>query len=177
MNSLPVIYFALKFGVSKEEIQDKLLHFRGSKRRYDILYWDQEKNRKIIDDYAHHPTEIQATLKGVKSIETGKIIGIFQPHRYSRVQFLLERFGNCFEGLDELVLLPIYSAGERNDSGISEKDIANLIENIPVTCIERKEEVVKKLLKEAKEKNHIFIFMGAGDISKLAHEVADRLQK
>lgn len=56
---------------------------------------------------------------------------------------LLERFGNCFEGLDELVLLPIYSAGERNDSGISEKDIANLIENIPVTCIERKEEVVK----------------------------------
>lgn len=177
LNSLPVIYFALKFGVSKEEIQDKLLHFRGSKRRYDILYWDQEKNRKIIDDYAHHPTEIQATLKGVKSIETGKIIGIFQPHRYSRVQFLLERFGNCFEGLDELVLLPIYSAGERNDSGISEKDIANLIENIPVTCIERKEEVVKKLLKEAKEKNHIFIFMGAGDISKLAHEVADRLQK
>ena len=89
----------------------------------------------------------------------------------------MERFGNCFEGLDELVLLPIYSAGEQNDSGISEKDIANLIENIPVTCIERKEEVIKKLLKEAKEKNHIFIFMGAGDISKLAHEVADRLQK
>lgn len=177
LNSLPVIYFALKFGVSKEEIRNKLLYFRGSKRRYDILYWDQEKNRKIIDDYAHHPTEIQATLKGVKSIETGKIIGIFQPHRYSRVHFLLERFANCFEGLDELVLLPIYSAGEQNDSGISEKDIAKLIANIPVTCLERKEEVVKKLLKEAKEKNHIFVFMGAGDISKLAHEVADRLQK
>ncbi|EFS21995.1 UDP-N-acetylmuramate--L-alanine ligase [Fusobacterium gonidiaformans 3-1-5R] len=177
LNSLPVIYFSLLFGVPKEEIQDKLLHFRGSKRRYDVLYWDQENNRKIIDDYAHHPTEIQATLKGVKSIEKGKIIGIFQPHRYSRVHFLLERFAHCFEGLDELILLPIYSAGEQNESGVSEKDIAKIIPTIPVTCIESKERVVERIMEETREDNHIFIFMGAGDISKLAHEVADRLQK
>ncbi len=175
LNSLPVIYFSLKFGVSKEEIQNKLLHFKGSKRRYDVLYWDQENNRKIIDDYAHHPTEIQATLKGVKSIENGKIVGIFQPHRYSRVHFLLERFGNCFEGLDELVLLPIYSAGEKNESGVSEKNIAQLVKGIPVLCIENREEIVEKMLEKAKEKNHILVFMGAGDISKLAHEVADKL--
>ena len=76
-----------------------------------------------------------------------------------------------------MILLPIYSAGEQNESGVSEKDIAKIIPTIPVTCIESKERVVERIMEETREDNHIFIFMGAGDISKLAHEVADRLQK
>lgn len=177
LNALPVIYFSLKFGVEKEELQQKLFQFKGSKRRYDILFWDQEKNRKIIDDYAHHPTEIKATLSGLQSIETGKKIGIFQPHRYSRIKFLLEKFADCFEGLDELILMPIYSAGEKNEFGISEQDIANSIEGLSVHCIADREALLERMLEEGKQENRILIFMGAGDISKLAHEVADKIKK
>lgn len=177
LNALPVIYFSLKFGVDREELQEKLLQFKGSKRRYDILFWDQEKNRKVIDDYAHHPTEIKATLSGMKSVENGKKIGIFQPHRYSRVKFLFDKFADCFKELDELILMPIYSAGELDDFGISEADIANSIQGIPVYCISSRNEVLERIVEEAKEENRIFIFMGAGDISKLAHEVVDKLEK
>ncbi len=89
-NSLPVIYLALKFGVSKEEIQEALNKFKGSKRRYDVLfdkelengYGNKTKKVRIIDDYAHHPTEIKATLKAIKSIDTSRLVAIFQPHRY-----------------------------------------------------------------------------------------------
>lgn len=177
LNALPVIYFSLKFGIDRKELQEKLLKFKGSKRRYDILFWDQEKNRKIIDDYAHHPTEIKATLSGMKSIENGKKIGIFQPHRYSRVKFLFDKFADCFEELDELILMPIYSAGEANEFGISEADIATSIQGMPVHCVAGRKEVLERVLEEAKEENRVFIFMGAGDISKLAHEVADKLGK
>lgn len=177
LNALPVIYFSLKFGITKEEVQKKLSKFRGSKRRYDVLYWNQKKNIKVIDDYAHHPTEIKATLSGLQSIEKGKKIGIFQPHRYSRVKFLLEKFSTCFRGLDELILLPIYSAGEENEFGVTEQDIANIIKEVPVSCIPDKNMLIEHIVQIAKETDKIFIFMGAGNISKIAHDISNILQK
>lgn len=177
LNALPVIYYSLKFGVEQAEIQEKLACFKGSKRRYDVLFWDQEKNRKIIDDYAHHPTEIAATLKGMASIEKGKKIGIFQPHRYSRVKFLFDKFATCFLGLDELILMPIYSAGEANEFQVDEKVLAASIQGIPVSCMENREELVCRIIEEGKKENQIFIFMGAGDISKLAHEASEKMEK
>ncbi|MGL4988175.1 MAG: UDP-N-acetylmuramate--L-alanine ligase, partial [Cetobacterium sp.] len=107
-NALPVIYLAKIYGIKEEVIAEKLLKFKGAKRRYYILHSDKIR---IIDDYAHHQTEIKATIQGAKTIEKNKTVAIFQPHRYSRVNFLLNDFKDSFEGVDEVILMPVYSAG------------------------------------------------------------------
>lgn len=171
LNSLPVIYLAKKFGVSNENIREKLENFKGAKRRYDILY---DNGIKIIDDYAHHPTEIKATIQGAKSIENRKITAIFQPHRYSRTNFLLEDFKGVFKGVDEVVLLPIYSAGEENIFGITLEKLAEKIGHENIIKIENVSELENKILSEKKEK--VYIFMGAGDISKIANKISEKMK-
>ncbi|MGL4393357.1 MAG: UDP-N-acetylmuramate--L-alanine ligase [Fusobacteriaceae bacterium] len=171
-NSLPVIYLALKFGVSIIEIKEKLLNFSGAKRRYDILY---NNGIKIIDDYAHHPTEIKATIQGAKSIENKKLVAIFQPHRYSRVNFLFKEFANCFEGIDKLILLPIYAAGEQNIYDITLEDLSKKICHKSTEIIENISDV-ENYISNCKE-DKVYLFMGAGDISKIAHKIVDGLNK
>lgn len=172
-NALPVIYFAIKFGCSIENIASSLLKFRGSKRRYDILYDDD--NIKIIDDYAHHPTEIEATLQGATSIENREIKVIFQPHRYSRVKFLLDNFKNSFKLAKEVILLPIYAAGEKNEFGVTIENLRDKIEN-KNTIIEKNPEKIDEIVLNDCGKS-VYIFMGAGDISRIAHRVAEKLER
>lgn len=182
LNSLPVIYLALKFGLSKEEIQRALDEFKGSKRRYDVLfdkklengYGSKTKTVRIIDDYAHHPTEIKATLKAIKSIDNSRLVAIFQPHRYSRVNFLLEDFKDAFKDVDKVILLPIYAAGEKNEFNISSEILK---EHINHNNIENMNEwkAIKRYVSRVK-KDSTYIFMGAGDISTLAHEIAEELE-
>lgn len=172
-NALPVIYFAIKFGCSIENIASSLLKFRGSKRRYDILYDDD--NIKIIDDYAHHPTEIEATLQGATSIENREIKVIFQPHRYSRVKFLLDNFKNSFKLAKEVILLPIYEAGEKNEFGVTIENLRDKIEN-KNTIIEKNPEKIDEIVLNDCGKS-VYIFMGAGDISRIAHRVAEKLER
>ncbi len=96
-----------------EEIRTNLLNFKGIKKRFDII---NRENNVMIDDYAHHPTEIKATLQSVKEYAKlkgfKKITAIWQPHKYSRTIDNLEEFIKCFEGAQELIILPVYSAGE-----------------------------------------------------------------
>lgn len=172
LNSLPVIYLANKFGVDKEEIQRAIRGFKGAKRRYDILL---NEGIKIIDDYAHHPTEIKATLQGAKSIETKKIVAIFQPHRYSRIKFLIDEFEGCFKGADEVLLLPIYAAGEKNIYNIGLEDLKARVNHPNVILVNEEKEILEKIEKSVEEK--VYLFMGAGDISKLAHKITEKLKK
>lgn len=173
LNSLPVIYLALKFGLEEKDIERAFEKFRGSKRRYDVLY--SGNGIRVIDDYAHHPTEIKATLQGASSIESSKITVIFQPHRYSRVKFLLENFKNAFEKADEVVLLPIYSAGEKDNFGVTIEDLQNIIE-CPKAILEKNPQNIDDMIMEF-EGDRVFMFMGAGDISKIAHRVAEKLER
>lgn len=172
-NSLPVIYLAKEFGVETEEIKNKIFNFKGAKRRYDILFDDEET--KIIDDYAHHPTEIFATLQGAKSIENKNITVIFQPHRYSRVKFLLEEFKGCFDMGDEFILMPIYSAGEKDEFGVSLDQLLKKIGHKNGRIIQNIDELYKKLL--AENKNRVFLFMGAGSISSIAHGFSEKIEQ
>ncbi|MGL5702831.1 MAG: UDP-N-acetylmuramate--L-alanine ligase, partial [Cetobacterium sp.] len=139
-NALPVIYLAKKYGISKERIAQKLLNFKGAKRRYDILHSDKIR---IIDDYAHHPTEIKATIQGAKTIEKNKTVAIFQPHRYSRVNFLLNEFKGSFEGVDEVILMPVFSAGEKNEFGVTLEKLKEKIGHKHCTIVEKNEEIEK----------------------------------
>ncbi|MDP0488973.1 MAG: UDP-N-acetylmuramate--L-alanine ligase [Fusobacterium sp. JB021] len=171
-NSLPVIYLAIKMGIDIEKVKEKIDKFTGAKRRYDILL--DNKKYKIIDDYAHHPTEIRATLEGAKSIEKENITVIFQPHRFSRMKFLLEKFEGVFEKANQLILLPVYSAGEKDDFGISLEKLAKKINHPNVKIIKEEKELEKELLKGEKKK--VDIFMGAGSISLIAHRFAKKIE-
>ena len=173
LNSLPVIYLALEFGLKEKDIERAFEKFRGSKRRYEVLY---SGNRiRVIDDYAHHPTEIKATLQGAKSIENSKITVIFQPHRYSRVKFLLENFKDAFIGAEEVILLPIYSAGEKDIFGVTVENLQEVIEN-PKAILEKNPEKIDEMIMNF-DGDRVFMFMGAGDISKIAHRVAEKLER
>ncbi|WP_297598602.1 UDP-N-acetylmuramate--L-alanine ligase [uncultured Cetobacterium sp.] len=169
-NALPVIYLAKKFGIDKKVIAKKIVQFKGAKRRYDILH---NNKIRIIDDYAHHPTEIKATIQGAKTIEKNKTVAIFQPHRYSRVNFLLNEFIGSFEGVDEVILMPVFSAGEKNEFGVTLEKLKEKIGHKHCIIVEKNEEIEKRVIGE---KNAVtFLFMGAGNISTLAHNIADNI--
>ena len=152
-----------------KDIRENLLNFKGIKKRFDILC--ANKNFVLIDDYAHHPTEIKATLKSV--FEYAKILGIksvtaiFQPHRYTRLSTNLPGFKECFKGVDELVILPVYAAGE---SPIEVDMKSEFSEYNPIFTdkVERVEEGIE-FTDEFGVKNRlsdgIVVGFGAGDIS------------
>lgn len=168
-NSLPVIYLSVKHGVEIEKIQEALKKFKGAKRRYDILF---DEDIKIVDDYAHHPTEIKATLQGAKSIETNKIIAIFQPHRYSRLNFLLEEFKGVFKGADEVIIMPVFAAGEKDEFGATVEDLVKVSQHENIR-VEKDEEKIENYVIQGTE-NIAYLFMGAGSISSLAHKIAEK---
>ena len=152
-----------------KDIRENLLNFKGIKKRFDIL--SANKNFILIDDYAHHPTEIKATLKSV--FEYAKILGInsvtaiFQPHRYTRLSTNLPGFKECFKGVDELVILPVYAAGE-NPIEVDMKSEFSEYNPIFTDKVERVEEGIE-FIDEFGVKNRlsdgIVVGFGAGDIS------------
>ena len=170
-NSLPVIYLALKFGVTIDELKYKLSHFTGARRRFDVLLDD---GIQIIDDYAHHPTEVFVTLKAAKERCNTKLVAIFQPHRYSRVKYQFEKFEGIFDLADEVMLLPTYAAGEKDIFGISTEDLAKKIRpEGKIQVVHNAEEIMKNIDESPK----MYLFMGAGDISIMAHNIAKLLEK
>jgi len=170
-NSLGVIYLAYILGVSLEEIKTRLEKFKGAKRRYDIIL---DGKTRIIDDYAHHPTEIIATLEGAKKIEDKKITAIFQPHKYSRVKFLYDEFRGCFDLADDVILMPIYAAGEKEDYGLSLEELAR---DMYTTGEAKILTTVDELVDLVKSEERTYIFMGAGTISQMAYEVVEKMEE
>ena len=123
LNALAAITVALELGISFREIAKTLSDFRGVHRRMEVVA-DTDDNILIIDDYAHHPTEIKATLSALKSSwQNRRIIAIFQPHRFSRTKILAEKFGKAFFDADYVIIDDIYSANESPISGISGETI------------------------------------------------------
>ena len=170
-NSLGVIYLAYILGVSLEEIKTRLEKFKGAKRRYDVIL---DGKTRIIDDYAHHPTEIIATLEGAKKIEDKKITAIFQPHKYSRVKFLYNEFRGCFDLADDVILMPIYAAGEKEDYGLSLEELAR---DMYTTGEAKILTTVDELVDLVKSEERTYIFMGAGTISQMAYEVVEKMEE
>ncbi len=173
-NSLGVIYLAKKLGADMNDVKAALEKFKGAKRRFDIVY---ENGITVVDDYAHHPSEIKATLNAARQRARGKVVAVFQPHRYSRISSLIDDFKGCFSDADEIVLLPIYSAGEKNIYGISSEILAEKIDggkNIKV--VENGDEAVNMVINGEKD-GSIYMFMGAGDIYKSAYKIKEELEK
>ncbi|GIQ70182.1 UDP-N-acetylmuramate--L-alanine ligase [Xylanibacillus composti] len=176
-NALATTIVCLQAGIPFADIAQAIQEFRGAKRRFQVL--SESDDVLVIDDYAHHPTEIQATITAAKA--TGKrIIAVFQPQRYTRTFFLLDSFSRSFGEADEVIITDIYSpAGEQQIEGISSEKLTALIRensNSNVQFIAAKEEVLAYLLDHVKS-GDLVITMGAGDIWKVSHELAKRLEE
>ncbi|MCQ6560854.1 UDP-N-acetylmuramate--L-alanine ligase [Paenibacillus mendelii] len=175
-NAMATVITCLEAGVSFEAIAAAIVEFRGAKRRFQVL--GEVNDILVIDDYAHHPTEIQATISAAKA--TGKrIIAIFQPQRYTRTYFLLEQFSRAFTEADEVIITDIYSpAGEQQIEGVHSKKLVEMIinnSNANTTYIPTKEEVQHNLA-ERVAPGDLVITMGAGDIWKAADGLAKTLR-
>ena len=170
-NSLPVIYMAHEAGCNMELVKEKLKKFKGANRRYQVIYDDKIR---IIDDYAHHPTEIKVTIDAARKTEKGKVTVIFQPHRYSRTKFFFDDFVEALKKADRLILLPIYGAGEENTYEVTSENLAEKIGKDVKVCNEKE---VEKIIMNTRKNNDTFIFMGAGSVSKFAHETKEKLKE
>jgi len=166
---LAAISVALECGFSYDKIASALRNFQGVARRMQKVYDNEEF--VVIDDYAHHPTEVKSTLLGFNE-RYGKVkrIGFFEPHRYSRTELCFDRFSKCFSGLDELYLMPIYPAGEDPIPGVtSELLLEEIKKNSSIKKIEMiKSEQILQKIKEFKSLNTpcAVLAMGAGSIGK-----------
>lgn len=162
-------------GVSEEIIKKSLSEFSGTWRRLEKR-WETKEGTIIYDDYAHHPTEIKASLGGLREIyPTGqkKITVIFQPHLYSRTKALFSDFAKSFEGADKIILLPIYFAREDKDETVSSGKLAEAIcENgeraIAFTDFGLAESYLRG---EVFGANDVFVTMGAGEAYKVADDL------
>ena len=177
LNALATIATALHVGVKFSKIAEGLANFHGAKRRFQTL--GRVKNVWVVDDYAHHPTEIAATLKAAHETNPNKIICVFQPHRYSRTKLLLKDFGTAFTDADSLVLTDIYSAGEEKIEGISGESILEEVlsaTNQEVSYIPDREKLAEFLIDRVSP-GDLVITMGAGDIYKTGEELLELLKQ
>ena len=176
-NSLAAIALGLELGIDVEVIKKALANYKGAGRRIEIKLKD--KDYLIIDDYAHHPTEIKATLGAVKNLNPGRVIAIFQPHRYTRTQLLLDEFGKSFAAADYVVVTDIYPASETPIKGITAKLVYDKIRaNFPDKQIYYlpKEKITEHILANIKP-GDLVITLGAGDIIKTNDELVERLKR
>lgn len=167
LNALSTIAVSLIFNIDKTSIIEGLKECKGAHKRFE--YKGTFNNATIIDDYAHHPVEIEATLETAKLIPHNKVYGVFQPHTYTRTKTLFDEFSTCFSKLDTLLLMDIYAAREKDIGLVSSKELGDAIRKTGVKCINvsSHEEAANYFKENLKEKD-ILLTIGAGDVVKVA---------
>lgn len=171
-NSLSVIALGLTMGIDLKYIKSALSNYKGASRRMDIKFKDDSFT--VMDDYAHHPTEIKATLAAIQSSKAGRVMAIFQPHRYSRTKLLLDEFGRSFDMADFLVVSDIYPASELPIEGV---DAQAIVDKIKQYCPDKdvlylpKDQIAEFIFNKARP-NDLIVTLGAGDITKISDKIA-----
>ena len=163
LNALAAISCALILNINKNSILDGLSSFGGTHRRFE--YKGKKNGVTVIDDYAHHPTEIKATLSAAKNYPHKRIVCVFQPHTYSRTLTLFNEFSNAFSDTDELILADIYAAREKDTGVVSSDKLGNSIRKNNVNCknLHSFDEITDYLNKDLKE-GDLLLTVGAGNI-------------
>lgn len=158
-------------GATDDELRRGMSTFQGAKRRFDFLL--KTDHMVMIDDYAHHPDELSASISSVKELYPDKkVLGIFQPHLYSRTRDFVDQFAQSLSLLDELILLDIYPAREKPIEGITSEIIFNKVTCKKTLC--KKEELLDLL--QHKEDIEVLLTIGAGDIDRLLPDIKNILE-
>ncbi len=174
LNSLAAIGVGLKIGIPFETISRALGKYLGAGRRFDVRFEDAEFT--IVDDYAHHPTELQKTLAAARALKPRRLFAAFQPHRYTRTRDFLEGFAVSFGDVDKLFVTDVYAASETPIEGVSGERLAAAVTatgHADARYVERAklEEAVLAELKPG----DLFLALGAGDVYQIAHKAAEWL--
>ena len=176
LNALAAVAVGLEVEVAFSHIAEALATFHGVSRRFETR--GEAGGVRVVDDYGHHPTEIAATLAAARGLG-GRVLVIFQPHRYSRTHALRREFGVCFGDADRVWVLDIYAAGELAIPGVSARTIVESAREQNSTHVEEAHDAaaaVAAAVAEARPGDTV-LTLGAGDVSKLADEVLRRLQR
>lgn len=176
LNSLASIAVGLELGLEVEKIKEAFVTFKGIQRRFQIK--GESKGIIIVDDYGHHPTEIKATLDTARNFWKGRIIALFQPHRYTRTQDLFQEFLTSFYDADVVLVMDIYSASEDEIPGISGSALAEGIRAFghKNSIYVGDKDSAHKFLKEFLKEGDLLITLGAGDVYKVGEKLLEELK-
>jgi len=173
LNSLAAFVLSYRHGINIDDIVKGLLNFKGTHRRFE--YKGEFNGIKIIDDYAHHPTEIKATLSSVIKNNKNKLWAVFQPHTYSRTKSLLNEFSKSFDYADNIIILDIYAAREKNTGEIHSKDLVEMLNKRGKNAIyiNSFENAQNHLIQNCK-KGDIIITIGAGNVYEVGENILNK---
>ena len=175
VDSLAAAAVAFELGVGLDAIADALQDFRGAGRRFEILFDD--RGIMVVDDYAHHPIEIKATLSAARAAYDKRIIAVFQPHLYSRTKIFQEDFAEALTLADEVIIAPIYAAREQPMEGVSSENIVALMKRNGFEDVRfgsDKDAIAEDLAGSLREGDLVLV-LGAGDIRQVTEQLAERL--
>jgi UDP-N-acetylmuramate--alanine ligase len=175
-NSLAAIAVARELDVDVEIIRTALRDFSGVQRRFQVK--GEVNGTMIVDDYGHHPTEIKATLAAAKAGLGRRVVAVFQPHRYTRTQHLLEEFFTSFNQADTVIIMDIYAAGEQPISGVSGRAIYEGVKrhgHKDAAFLADRDAVVSHLARTLK-KGDVLLTLGAGDVWKVGETLLEKLK-
>jgi len=178
-NSLAAIAVARELGGSEDQIRAALSKFGGVKRRFTpVGDWN---GVRIIDDYGHHPVEIAAVLRAARDVQgrDKRVIAVVQPHRFTRLRDLFEQFSTCFNDADEVLIAPVYAAGEQPIDGVSHESLVKGLINHghrSARAIDGLGSLASEIGKSVKTGDEMVVCLGAGDITSFANALADDLR-
>ncbi len=176
LNALAAFACAHKLGVAVDVIKETLETFTGTERRFDIM-GTTSNNVQVVDDYAHHPTEVKATLAAACNVPHKQLWCLFQPHTYTRTLALFDEFADAFENADKLVMAEIYAAREKNIYKISSKELIQEIKrkypNKEAYYFKSFEDIADFVYNNA-EPGDLVLTMGAGDIYKVGEMILEK---
>ncbi|MBN2602419.1 MAG: UDP-N-acetylmuramate--L-alanine ligase [Candidatus Marinimicrobia bacterium] len=166
-NSLAAISIGLEYGIDFKDIKKAVESFSGVQRRFEIVF--QNDNVMLVDDYAHHPSEIKATLSAARQGWNRRLVAIFQPHLYSRTQLLYRKFAEELERADVIVIVDVYPAREKPITGVSGQLIEGILrtKGIPDVHYVRKLTDVPALIRSLYKPGDMIITLGAGDVNSI----------
>jgi UDP-N-acetylmuramate--alanine ligase len=173
LNATAAVAIARQLGMPSGKIAEGLANFRGVDRRFQKR--GQARGVSVVDDYGHHPTEIRATLSAARECCRGRIHVVFQPHRYSRTQDLLDQFGGAFADADSVVVLPIYAASEDPIPGVTAELLVTRIQGPRVEFAPEFAVAVTFVAANAQD-GDLILTLGAGSVSQLAPQILAALE-
>jgi len=175
LNALAAVAMSRELGIAFSDIARAIAGFQGAERRFQLR--GEAKGVAVVEDYGHHPTEIAAVVAAAKPMATGRLIIAFQPHRYTRTQFLIDEFGRAFEGADVVILTDIYAAGEDPIAGVTLEALAKSVRGEfkgELRAVRALSDVPGELARLA-TRGDLIVLLGAGSIGSIAGAVLGAL--
>jgi UDP-N-acetylmuramate--alanine ligase len=177
LNATAAVAVGLELDVPLEKIREALKLFSGVDRRFQIK--GQANGVTVVDDYGHHPTEIRATLAAARECNYGRIHVLFQPHRYTRTQLLMDEFARSFHAADTVHLMDIYAASEQPIEGVSAQSLADRMRAFghrSVNHVGAMDAGIQSVI-EVAQPGDLIVTLGAGSVSQAGEKILNRLKE